>query len=57
MVDDRLDEPLLLEVSNGDAGERAVDLHALDEDRLRGEGGKGVNDCVKGNVPGSRPRR
>lgn len=37
VVDDALDVALLLEELDGAAGERAVDLHAVNEDRLRDE--------------------
>lgn len=37
MVDDTLNLSLLLEERNGAAGERTVDLHAVNEHRLRDE--------------------
>lgn len=52
MVDDRLDEALLVEVLDRDAGEGSVDLHALDEDRLADhlEGRDLLHDAVKGRL-------
>ena len=51
-MDEGLDEAFLLEVSDGDAGERAVDLHSLDENRLRDhlEGGDLLHDAVEGGL-------
>ena len=43
VVDDTLDETLGLEVGDGAASERSVDLHTVDEGRLR-------NDAVSGNL-------
>jgi hypothetical protein len=43
VVDDSLDETLLLEVGDGPSGERAVDLHSVDE------GGLG-DDSVSGDL-------
>jgi hypothetical protein len=52
VVDDTLDVALLLEEGNGAAGERAVDLHAVNEDRLRDElvGRDLLEDAVAGKV-------
>jgi len=52
VVDKGLDEAFLLEVSDGDAGEGTVDLHALDEDGLRDhlEGGDLLHDAVVGGL-------
>lgn len=48
VVDDALDETLLLEVRNGAAGERTVDLHAVNEGRLGDDlvGGDLLHDAV-----------
>jgi hypothetical protein len=48
VVDDTLDETLLLEEGDGAAGERAVDLHAVDEGRLgdNAVGGDLLDDAV-----------
>jgi hypothetical protein len=48
VVDDALDETLLLEEGDGAAGERAVDLHAVDEGRLGDDavGGDLLDDAV-----------
>lgn len=47
-----LDEALTLEVLDGDTGERSVDLHAVDEDRLRDEleGGDLLHDAVESGL-------
>jgi hypothetical protein len=49
VVDDGLDKTLLLQVLDRDTGERAVDLHAVDENRLRDEleGGDLLHDAVE----------
>lgn len=48
VVDNTLDEALLLEVGDGATGKRSVDLHAVDEDRLRDDlvGGDLLHDTV-----------
>lgn len=52
MVDERLDEALLLQVPDSDTGERAVDLHAVNENRLGDEleGGDLLHDAVIGGL-------
>ena len=52
MVDNALDEALLLEVADGDTGQRAVDFETLDEDGLgdEAEGGDLLDDTVKGGL-------
>lgn len=56
VVDDALDEALLLEESDGTASERAVDLHAVNEDRLRDElvGRDLLEDTVAGEKVSTR---
>lgn len=48
VVDDGLDKTLLLQVPDRNTGERTVDLHAVNEDRLRDEleGGNLLHDAV-----------
>ena len=48
MVNDLLDQTLLLEVAHGLAGERSVDLHAVNENRLGDQlvGGDLLDDLV-----------
>lgn len=48
VLDDLLDEALLLEVDDGAAGKRTVDLHAVNEDRLGDKlvGGNLLHDTV-----------
>lgn len=50
VVDDALDVALLLEERNGATSERTVDLHAVNEDRLRDElvGRDLLEDAVAG---------
>ena len=54
VVHDALDGALLLEVTDGDAGKRAVHTQTLDEDRLRdeAEGGDLLDDAVKERLVG-----
>lgn len=51
-MDKRLDETLLLQVPDRDTCERAVDLHAVNEDRLGDEleGGNLLHDAVVGRL-------
>lgn len=50
VMDDSLDLAVLLEVSNGTSRERAVDLHSVNQRRLRDhlEGGDLLEDLVVG---------
>jgi hypothetical protein len=52
VVNHGLDEALTLEVLDGDTGERSVDLHAVNEDRLRDEleGGDLLHDAVESGL-------
>lgn len=52
VVDEALDLTLTLEVADGDTGERAVDLHTVNERRLRDhlEGGHLLEDAVVGGL-------
>lgn len=52
VVDDALDLALALQVADGDTGERAVDLHTVNQRRLRDhlEGGHLLEDAVVGGA-------
>jgi len=52
VVNKALDEALVLEVADRDAGKRSVDLHPVDEDRLRDqlESGDLLDDLVESDL-------